>query len=176
MKQRILNQYHVAITVIGITALLSTILTGMASCVTEKAAGEKATVLTTRDIGHHFPSDKVEIESASFQPEISKKDALSTVRKILRQNFNVAHPESFPTETTVGLFSGETHDGRGKVSDIPVWIVVVKELPSSISPGSVPQGTAPGSHIQLGAPKYNVAIDAQTGAVVHSVINRKIIE
>lgn len=140
-----------------------------------KAGGE--TVPSTVDIGQAFPPGVVEIKAASFQPAVTEKEAISTVREMLRDSFGIANPEALPTEATIALFSGPAQYGHGEyVQDVPVWIVVVKEVPFGVSGGPRGTGDSPPEGGKVGLPQYNVAIDADTGVVVHGVMSGKVIK
>ena len=130
--------------------------------------------LSSTALTDYFPAGVAEAKPASFKPAISKDRAISTVRNMLRDHFGVTTPETLPTSAILATFSGQAHDGRGTVDNVPVWVVVVKDLPFSASGGPRGAGEVP-SRTGKGKPQFAVAIDASTGVAVHSVVSGKVI-
>ena len=129
---------------------------------------------TTEDIGPRFPDSKVQLEASSFAPTISREDAIAIVHDLLRTHFHIDDADTLPTEATVSVFTGETHDDRRHATNVEAWVVVVNQVPFSISGG--PAGPYEGSNkLRFSPTRYSVVIDAHTGAVIHSVMSRKII-
>ncbi len=126
------------------------------------------------DLIDGFPAGVAAAKPASFEPAIGEDQAISTVRNMLRDHFGVTAPETLPTSATLATFSAQAHDGRGTVHDVPVWVVVVEDLPFSTSGGPRGTGESP-SLTRKGKPQFTVAIDASTGVVVHSVVSGKVI-
>ena len=154
-----------------VAALIVILLTGVTG--SEARGSEDTGVPRTTDIGWSFPDGRAEIKASSFSPRISREEAISTVRKILHESFGIADPQSLPTDATVALFTGEAHDGRGYVENLPVWIVVVREIPFVITGG--PRGTADiPTNRKVGLPQYNVAVDAYTGTIVQAVLSGRV--
>ena len=159
----------VVLTGVGLYILSAAVLVGVPQVGSTQSA--MPTPPAAADIGQLFPAGKVVIKPASFQPAVSEDEAIGIARDILRRSFRIASPESLPTSAMIALFTGEVQDGRRQVAeDVPVWIVVIEQVPTMSA--SIPQG----SNVRSGPPQLNVAIDAQTGAVVHGVISGKLIK
>lgn len=126
------------------------------------------------DLTDCFPAGVAEAKPASFEPVIDRDTAISIARDMLRDGFGLSSPETLETTATLAVFSGQAHDGRGTVSDVHVWVVIVKDIPITLSGG--PRGDGESSaHYRPGKPQFNVALDASTGAVVHSVMSGDVI-
>lgn len=114
----------------------------------------------SRDIGASFPKGKVQIDYVSFEPVITRSQAISIAKKTA--GFKA---DTLPTGATVAIFSGEVQQpGMPTVTDRKAWIVVIPAPYSSTGP--------PGSH--TGTSQLNVAIDSTTGEVLHSVVSGKL--
>ena len=158
-------------TLATIAVAIALVTVGGAALANAGDHGPSSTALTD-----YFPAGVAEAKPASFEPAISKDRAISTVRNMLRDHFGVTTPETLPTSAILATFSGQAHDGRGTVNDVPVWVVVVRDLPSSTSPSGGPRGAGESpSRTRKGRPQFTVAIDASTGVVVHSVVSGKVI-
>lgn len=129
---------------------------------------------STEDIGARFPASKVRIEPTALAPSITKERAVMVARDLLKTHFGVSDPASLPTKATVGLFTGETHDGSAYGSGIKAWVVVIENVPFAV--GSGPVGSSGSSDVpRKSPPQYNVVVDAETGQVLHSVMSGRVI-
>ncbi|MBM3132244.1 MAG: hypothetical protein FJZ95_04325 [Chloroflexi bacterium] len=158
---------------IAIVVTVAVVLAAFGMVVALEGSDNQPTAVAS-DFAGCFPSAKVQLTPASFAPAVAKDRAISIANEVLAQSFGVPNPEALPSTATLALFSGETHDGRGDVSDLPVWVVVVRDIP--FAPHSVgPRGASETpSTLRSVAPQFNIAIDASTGAIVHSVISGKV--
>lgn len=130
---------------------------------------------STQDIGYRFPPRElpvsVQIKPATFVPRITREQAVSIARQLLRTGHFIAQASDatlFPAHATVALFTGPRHDVKGVGTDVKAWIVVIK--------GPLPAYAAccPGNPVNSVNPQYNLVIDAETGVVLYSVMNAKI--
>jgi len=129
---------------------------------------------TSTDIGAQFPEDKVQIKYSSFAPKITRSEAIAIARNWLNTGFNV-DTENLPVDATVALFSGDvlqTNTRSASVaSDLPAWIVVIKQVPFLGSMGP-PDPNNPNFTVPIST-QANVAIDATTGEILFAITSGK---
>ena len=127
----------------------------------------------SRDIGAHFDPNYVHITYSSFAPVKSESEAVTTAVKWLTAGFHVP-TDNLTVDTTVGLFSGhlartDSNPDDRVVSNVPAWIVVIKDLPISLPIGPAPVQGSPVATTNVAA-EYNVAVDATTGALLDAIL------
>jgi hypothetical protein len=131
-------------------------------------------VVTSRDIGALFNPQFQQITYASFAPIITESEAIATAKNLLTNGFHVP-TDNLKVETTVALFSGqlekESNPADRVVSNVPAWIMVIKDVPIGLSVGPPPdpdQLFVVKLHTQ-----WNVAIDARTGELLYDQLASK---
>ena len=119
------------------------------------------------DLSQCFPAFLgVAAKPASFQPSISESQAISTLRDVVRKYY-YPRPEELPAFTALATFTGEIQDGRGtKVQDLPVWVVVLKDLPDGPIFPYEPDLPPPA----WTTAEVRAAIDASTGMIIYGCI------
>lgn len=128
------------------------------------------------DIGAHFDKNFVQLQYVSFTPVITRDEAIAIAKNDFQTGFHL-NTDNLTIDATVALFSGHPDlpklDTTIVLSKVPVWIVVIKNLPlmSSVGPPPVnPKETL----IATGSSQYNLAIDANTGKIIYGVLSSDI--
>ena len=129
------------------------------------------------DIGTLFDPQFQQITYSSFAPIITESEAIATARNLLSNGFHIP-TDNLQVEATVALFSGylaptDSHPKDRVVSNVPAWIVVIKNVPLGF-PGSGPPEQGDNFTIVETETQYDVAIDATTGALLNAGLNGKI--
>jgi hypothetical protein len=126
---------------------------------------------TSVDIGAIFEKDHSQIKYVSLAPVVTRSEAIAIAENELRPfNFDT---KIFPADATVALYSGDVQQAnRRSASDVPAWIVVLKEVPFVGSAGP-PDPNMPNFTIKA-ISQLNIAIDATTSEVLYGVITSKV--
>ena len=120
------------------------------------------------DIGAYFIEDYASIRAADFEPSVSEQTARDAALDFYREGSG--NPRGYRLEegvvirSTTAVFSGAKHgSGEWIIADRPVWIVVLDEIPVSL-----PCGPPRPEVCTVHGPRFNVAVDAETGEILTS--------
>ena len=117
------------------------------------------------DIGVLFSPEEAQITYSPFAPTISRGEAIKIAKNWLYTGHHMSS-DNLPVDSTVALYSGTVARTLTRepyaVSDMPVWIVVIKELPTSFSKPA-------GATFNFAA-QADVVIDAANGDVLNARI------
>ena len=132
-------------------------------------------LVTPEEIGVHF--SKSDMIVVSINPTVSREQAEETALQKLLDNWNLPSgrgiEENITMKSTTVAFSG-TRYGHGPrtIDGVEAWVVVMLDPPISLPCGGVPlkgQDEPPEDFCSNGRhPRYQVAIDAETGKVISS--------
>lgn len=165
-----------AVIFICVMIIVNGIFFGIVSC-GKSTASSISQIETSTDIGANFPdntNDEVKIKNASFAPKITRNEAITIARNHLQAGINY-DTQNLPAEATVAFFSGHLQQkDRPLVNDVPVWIVVIKEVPFKGSAGPFPTPPNNPNFSFTAISQVSLAIDATTAQVLYGVNSSKI--
>ena len=161
---------------IGLLALVVFVSGGMMSIDAWSSSDDGEDLPTPLEIGADFMSGDMSFLRIS-DPSVTKQQAKDTAVDEFLSDFGM--PKGKGVETNVALkattasFSGSRHDyGPKTINNRPVWIVVVEDIPVSLPCGLHaydPDSDDP-PPCPRNTPKYHVAIDAETGAILSTAL------
>ena len=129
---------------------------------------ERANRPSPASIGAYFVLDYASIQAADFESSVPEQTAGDAALDFFRDGFDIPRgvglQEGVVIRSTTARFSGAKHgSGEWTIADRPVWIVVLDEIPVSLPCGPPRAGGCP-----VHSPRFNVAIDAETGEILTS--------
>jgi hypothetical protein len=123
----------------------------------------------SEDIGAYIDSKYGQITYSPLAPGISRQEAIDKIRDALNTRFSI-DSKQLPALASVALFNGKTFTQR-MVSNLPVWIIVIKDLPAEpfrrLSP-------TPPSLANVETVQCSAVVDATTGDMIYIGIDSKI--
>jgi len=148
--------------IVFVAATIGAIFLGMGLAAGNPQA-QTLDVLSTQYIGARVPPE-VEINFASFAPNLFKTDSIANAQEIVRTGMFLQDAERLPVKVTVAQFSGNREIAPfDMVEDLPVRIVVFDDYPAATRG---PERTVG----QFEEPRYTVILDDETGDLVYSIL------
>jgi hypothetical protein len=121
---------------------------------------------TTKDLAVPLPSNQYQLKNASFSPLFPRNEAIAVAKNWLYTTYKLTADNSILV-TTVALFSGPVGiptdpPSKNPVSDVQVWVVLIKGLPNIGSGGPPPK--YPTKWFTTGL--FYAVIDSNTGDLI----------